>query len=42
MATTITVSFTASAGGFDLAGSKFFGAPAEVANGDFKNREPVA
>ena len=42
MAITVTVSFTADAGGFDLAGERFFGPPAQVATDDFKGREPAA
>ncbi len=42
MATTITVAFTADAGGFTLGGSRSFGPPAEVATDDFSRREPVA
>ena len=47
MSTTTTVSFTADAGKFTLAGSpsagsRSFGPPAEVATADFKHREPVA
>ncbi len=42
MTTTVTINFTASAGGFDLDGAQFFGPPAEVANSDFKTRNPVA
>ncbi len=42
MTTTVTVNFTASAGGFDLDGSHFFGPPAEVGNNDLKTRNPVA
>ena len=42
MTTTISISFTADAGGFDLDGSRFFGAPAEHVSEDFKRREPVA
>lgn len=42
MTTTVTINFTANAGGFDLDGSKFFGPPAELANSDFKTRDPIA
>ena len=41
MAVSTTVSFTADAGKLVL-GSRTFGPPAEVATGDFQNREPVA
>ncbi len=39
--TTITITFTASAGGVVLDGSRSFGPPAGVANDDFKRRDPV-
>ena len=42
MTTTVTISFTASAGGVSLDGSKFFGAPAHLMNTDLKNTNPVA
>ena len=42
MTTTVTLNFTANAAGFDLDGNQFFGPPAEVANSDFKTRNPVA
>ncbi len=42
MTTTVTINFTASAGGFDLDGKKFFGPPAELADADFQTRDPVA
>ncbi len=42
MSTTVTIAFTASAGGFDLDGKKFFGPPAELADSDFQTRDPVA
>ena len=42
MSTTLTINFTANAGDFDLDGSKFFGPPAELANSDFKTRDPIA
>ncbi len=42
MSTSITVNFTASPGGFDLDGKKFFGPPAELADSDFQTRDPVA
>lgn len=43
MTTTITIPFTADAGGVVLDGSKVFGPPAEIgSNSDFKRRDPVA
>ena len=42
MTTTVTISFTANAAGFDLDGEQFFGPPAELASDDFKTRSPVA
>lgn len=42
MSTTLTINFTADAGGFDLDGERFWGPPAEVATEDFKGREPAA
>ena len=40
--TTIRIRFTASTGGVVLDGVKHFGAPAELAKGDFQRREPCA
>ena len=42
MSTSITVTFTASAGGITLDGGRSFGNPAELVKGDFRGREPVA
>lgn len=42
MTTTVTISFTANAGGFDLDGEKFFGPPGDLATGNFKSSNPVA
>ncbi len=42
MTTTVTINFTADDGSVALDGSKFFGPPAELLQGDFKRREPVA
>ncbi len=42
MSTTLTINFTADAGGVALDGSKFYGPPAEIAKSDFQTHNPVA
>lgn len=42
MTTTVTINFTADAGGVALDGSKFYGPPAEIAKADFLTQNPVA
>ena len=42
MTTTVTISFTANAGGVALDGQKFFGAPAELAGSSLKTTNPIA
>lgn len=42
MTTTVTINFTADAGGVGLDGSKFFGPPADLMNTDIKTSNPVA
>ena len=42
MSTTVTISFTATAGSLVMGGSHTYGPPAELAKDDFKTRDPVA
>ena len=42
MTTTVTISFTANAGGLDLDGEKFFGPPGDLAGSSLKATNPVA
>ena len=42
MTTIVTINFTADDGSLGLDDSRFFGPPAELLQGDFKRREPIA